>query len=157
MLKTNIKAPGFEALDQAEISHNLDDYKGQWLLLYFYPKDDTPGCTKEACGLRDSYQEFKKQKIAVLGVSSDSVTKHQKFAEKYSLPFPLLSDPDQKIIKSYEAWGIKKFMGRSYEGILRVSYLIDSKGKIARAYPKVKPEEHAKEILADFSDLNKQI
>ena len=121
--------------------------------MYFYPKDDTPGCTKEACGIRDAYADFKENKIEVFGVSVDSVESHGKFAEKYHLPFTLLSDADKKAVNEYGVYGKKKFMGREYQGTLRTSFLIDPEGRIAKIYEDVKPEAHAEEILRDFRAL----
>ncbi|MEO6077353.1 MAG: thioredoxin-dependent thiol peroxidase [Candidatus Andersenbacteria bacterium] len=154
MLKEGTKAPDFTAQDQFVETHSLANTRGKWLLLYFYPKDDTPGCTKEACAIRDAWTDFHDAGITVFGVSKDSVESHKKFAEKYSLPFPLLADPDQKIIASYEASGEKSMYGKLFHGILRVSYLINPDGVIAKVYPKVKPAEHAKQILEDFANLN---
>lgn len=153
MLEVGTKAPAFTLQDQEEKEQSLKDYQGQWVLLYFYPKDDTPGCTKEACGIRDVWGDFKKAGIQVFGVSADSVAKHKKFAEKYSLPFTLLSDEEKGMLKAYKVWGKKKFMGREYMGIHRVSYLIDPDGKIAKVYPKVKPAAHAEEVLQDHKEL----
>lgn len=153
-LALNKPAPAISLQDQAGKTHTLAQYKGQWVLLYFYPKDDTPGCTKEACTFRDTLPRFKKSKIVVLGVSADSVASHKKFAQKYGLPFTLLADPDKTVIKTYGVWGLKKFMGREYMGIKRMSYLIDPKGKIAKIYPKVKPAEHPTEVLADIAALS---
>ncbi len=152
-LKVGSAAPAFMLPDQAGKVHKLSDYKGQWVLVYFYPKDDTPGCTKEACGIRDSWAKYKKAKLQVFGVSADSVASHVKFAEKFSLPFPLLADEDKKMVAAYGVWGEKQYMGKSYMGINRASFLIDPKGKIAKIYPKVKPEEHAEEVLKDLSQL----
>ena len=149
MLKIGDKAPAFTLQDQSGKEHSLADYKGKRLLLYFYPKDDTPGCTTEACEMRDSRAAMKKAGIAVLGVSADKVKSHAKFAEKFDLNFPILSDQDKSVIKAYGAWAKKKFMGREYMGILRVSYLIGPDGKIAQAYEKVKPGTHAAEVLVD--------
>jgi len=146
-------APAFSLTDQDGNVHSLSAYKGKWVLLYFYPKDDTPGCTKEACTIRDIYSDFKKSKIVVLGVSADSVKKHKKFEEKYDLPFTLLADEDKEIIKKYGVWGKKKFMGREYMGISRSSFLIGPKGKIAKIYEKVKPPAHAGEVLKDAKEL----
>ncbi len=144
MLTLGSKAPDFTALDQDGKTHNLADYRGRWLLLYFYPKDNTPGCTTEACTLRDSYNDFEKIKAVVLGVSADSVKSHAGFAGKYNLPFPILADQDKIIIKAYGADGL----------VRRISYLIDPQGKIAKAYAKVKPAEHAAEALKDLNDLS---
>lgn len=142
-----MKAHDFSLPDQNGNVHTLTDYKGQWLVLYFYPKDDTPGCTKEACGFRDNTSVLKENNIAVLGVSKDTVKSHKKFADKFNLPFPLLSDESTEVTKAYNSWGKKKFMGREYEGVLRNTYLINPEGEIAKVYENVKPEQHAQEIL----------
>jgi thioredoxin-dependent peroxiredoxin len=154
--KIGTKAPTFKAPDQDGVVRSLKDYAGKWVILYFYPKDDTPGCTKEACSFRDGFAKFKRAGIEVIGVSVDSVKKHAKFVEKYSLPFTLLSDEDKKIVEAYGVWGEKKFMGRKYMGTNRVSYLIDGEGKIAKVYESVKPDEHADEVLADVKQLAKK-
>ncbi len=153
MLNVGDKAPAFRLLDQDGQEHTLAEVKGQWALVYFYPKDDTPGCTKEACGIRDSFPKFKKLGLTVFGVSVDSVKKHAKFVEKYQLPFTLLADEQKEMVEAYGVWGKKKFMGREYMGTNRVSFLIDPKGKIAKVYPQVKPEAHAEEVLADVKAL----
>jgi peroxiredoxin Q/BCP len=153
--KVGTKAPAFKAPDQNGEIKSLKDYAGKWLILYFYPKDDTPGCTKEACSFRDGFAQFKKAGIEVIGVSVDSVKKHAKFVEKYTLPFTLLADEDKKIVEAYGVWGLKKFMGREYMGTNRVSYLINPEGKITKVYETVKPEEHADEVLADVKSLKK--
>jgi len=147
------KAPGFSLPDQTGKAHTLAEYAGRWVVLYFYPKDDTPGCTKEACSFRDSFAALTKAGIAVLGVSVDSVKKHAKFAEKYTLPFTLLSDEAKAVVELYGVWGKKKFMGREYMGTMRTTFLIDQQGKIAKIYENVKPDEHAQEILADVKAL----
>ncbi|HVM90950.1 MAG TPA: thioredoxin-dependent thiol peroxidase [Verrucomicrobiae bacterium] len=149
MLKIGNAAPEFNLPDQDGKMHSLKEQKGKWVLLYFYPKDDTPGCTVEACSIRDNYSAFKKAGIVVYGMSADSVKKHAKFAEKYSLPFTLLSDESKDTLNAYGVWAKKKFMGREYMGILRNSFLIDPDGKIAKIYEGVKPTEHAAEVLAD--------
>jgi len=149
-LKEGAKAPAFTLPDQTGKKHSLKDYKGKWVLLYFYPKDDTPGCTTEACTIRDSYSGFQKSKIVVLGVSVDSVKSHEKFAKKYELPFTLLSDEDKKVVKAYGVWGKKKFMGREYMGTNRTSFLIDRNGKISKIYEQVKPAFHAGKVLDDI-------
>ena len=151
--KIHSVAPLFTLPDQNGKEHSLVDYEGKWVLLYFYPKDDTPGCTKEACTIRDSFPDFKKLKIAVLGMSVDSVKSHKKFEKKYKLPFTLLSDDEKEVVKKYGVWGKKKFMGRVYEGTLRTSFLIDPKGKIAKIYEDVNPVMHAAEVLADMKTL----
>ena len=148
------QAPNFTLADQTNALHSLEDYVGKWVVLYFYPKDDTPGCTTEACSFRDEYEYLQEQGIVVLGVSKDSVKSHEKFAQKYNLNFPLLSDPNAETIKAYGAWGQKKFMGREFEGILRQTFLINPEGKIAKEYPKVTPKEHVGEIIKDFQELN---
>jgi peroxiredoxin Q/BCP len=153
MLKIGLKAPDFKLKDQENNIHSLSNYKGNWVVLYFYPKDNTPGCTKEACSFRDNLEDLKKEGVVVLGVSADSVNSHQKFAEKYKLNFPILSDENKEIIKKYKAWGKKKFMGKTYEGILRITYLINKQGKIFKAYPNVSPENHALEILKDIKNI----
>lgn len=149
------KAPSFSLPDQNGKKHKLSEYVGKWVLLYFYPKDDTPGCTKEACMLRDNFPSFKKLGITVFGVSADNEKSHKKFEEKYQLPFILLSDIDHKVAEKYGAWGLKKFMGREYEGMHRVSFLINGEGKIAKVYEKVRPEVHAEEVLGDLKELMK--
>ncbi|MDA1334703.1 MAG: thioredoxin-dependent thiol peroxidase [bacterium] len=148
-LKEGVKAPLFSLPDQNGKVHELKEYKGKWVLLYFYPKDDTPGCTMEACALRDNYISYKKSKIVILGVSTDKVISHKKFKEKYNLPFTLLSDENKKVVKAYGVWGKKKFMGREYTGTNRYSFLIDPDGKISKIYMKVRPKEHAEEVLND--------
>ena len=146
-LKEGDKAPDFSAETQSGERITLKSLKGKAVILYFYPRDDTPGCTKEACAFRDSYAAFKKAGAIVLGVSTDSVKSHGKFAEKFSLPFPLLSDEKKEIVEAYGVWGEKSFMGRKYMGTNRVTFLINPKGRIAKIWPKVKPEEHAGEVL----------
>lgn len=153
MLQTNDVAPQFMLTDQDGELRSLMDYRGQWVLLYFYPKDDTPGCTKEACGFRDNLPKFKKQSAVVLGVSTDSVKSHQKFVKKYGLPFTLLADEEKKVVEAYGVWGSKKFMGREYMGTLRTSFLIRPEGTIAKIYKDVKPEEHPAEVLADLASF----
>ena len=135
--------------------HSLSHYQGQWVLLYFYPKDDTAGCTKEACGIRDAFPDYQKSKIAVLGVSVDPVKSHKKFQEKYKLPFTLLSDEEKKVVKKYGVWGEKKFMGRTYMGTYRTSFLIDPRGSIAKIYERVAPEAHAQDVIGDAETLRK--
>jgi len=147
------QAPAFRAPDQTGAFRSLEDFAGKWLLLYFYPKDDTPGCTKEACGLRDAFAEYRKRGVEVVGVSCDSVKSHGKFAQKYELPFTLLADEDKAIVEAYGAWGEKSMYGKTYMGTFRMSYLIDPTGKIAKVYSKVKPELHAEEALNDLASL----
>lgn len=148
-LKAGDTAPTFTLPDQDGNPRSLSDYRGKWVLLYFYPKDDTPGCTTEACTLRDARADYEKLGIQVLGVSADSVARHAKFRDKYDLPFPLLSDTERTVLEAYGAWREKKFMGRTYMGIARISFLIDPAGKIFKAYEAVKPPAHAGEVLAD--------
>jgi peroxiredoxin Q/BCP len=148
LLSVGDKAPAFQTTDQDGERVSLSDFKGRKVVLYFYPKDDTPGCTKEACSFRDGWSKFRKKKIAVLGVSADDEKSHKKFAEKFSLPFPLLADTDKKIVKDYGVWGEKSLYGRKFMGINRVTYLIDESGRIAAVWPKVKPDGHADELLA---------
>lgn len=149
------KAPPFELPDQDGKVHVLGDYKGKWLLVYFYPKDDTPGCTIEACTIRDQFKDFKKIGAVVIGVSTDSVKSHKKFADAYELPFTLLADENKEMVGAYGVYGEKKFMGRTYMGIKRTSFLIDPHGKIAKVYERVKPPIHAAEVVADLRALNK--
>lgn len=154
-LKVGDKAPDFKLPDQKGNKHSLKDHKGQWVVLYFYPKDDTPGCTKEACMVRDNLPAFKKLKTVVLGISVDSVKSHAKFAEKYNLNFTLLADEDKRVVNKYSLWAKKKFMGREYMGTLRTSFLINPLGKIAKIYENVKPEVHAEELLQDLKENGK--
>ncbi len=149
-------APDFTLADQEGKSHALSDYRGEWMLLYFYPKDDTAGCTAEACAIRDATPDFKKLKLRVFGVSIDSVKSHKKFAEKYDLPFTLLADEDKKVVNIYGVFGKKKFMGREYEGTFRTSFLIDPQGVVVKIYEKVKPDVHVEEVLADLAVLKKK-
>lgn len=141
-------APEFELLDETGTSRNLSDYRGKPVVLYFYPKDDTPGCTTEACNFRDDYSDYESAGIVILGVSPDDTKSHTRFKQKYSLPFPLLSDPDHTVCETYGVWGLKKFMGREYMGVLRTTFLIDAKGRILHVFEDVKPAEHSAEVLA---------
>ena len=150
MLKEGTTAPDFTAKNAKGEPVRLKDLRGQKVVLYFYPKDDTPGCTKEACSFRDAFSDFKKRSIQVLGVSLDSEASHQKFTAKYKLPFTLLADTNHTIADAYGVYGEKKFMGRSYMGVKRMTFLIDEKGKIKKVFEKVKPEEHAREVLEAF-------
>jgi peroxiredoxin Q/BCP len=152
-LKVGTKAPAFTTVDQDGKTRRLADEKGSWVLLYFYPKDDTPGCTIEACAIRDAFPAFRKLKVAVFGVSIDPAKKHRKFIDKYDLPFTLLADEEKKLVEAYGVWGKKKFMGREYMGTKRVSFLIDPQGRIAKIYDAVKPATHAEEVLADLKEL----
>jgi len=150
MPKEGSAAPAFSSTDANGAPVRLKDLRGQRVVLYFYPKDDTPGCTKEACSFRDSFSDFKKRGITVLGVSPDSEASHKKFAAKYKLPFTLVADKDHVIADAYGVYGEKKFMGRTYMGINRTTFLIDEKGKIKKIFEKVKPDEHANEVLEAF-------
>jgi peroxiredoxin Q/BCP len=150
MLTINTPAPTFSLLDQDGKTHTLSQYLGKKVLIYFYPKDDTPGCTTEACNFRDNYKALSKAGLVVLGVSKDTMKSHKKFAEKFELPFPLLSDVDGAMCEAYGVWMKKKFMGREYMGIARMSFLIDEKGNIAKIYDEVKPKEHTQEVAKDI-------
>ena len=150
MLQINQPAPAFSLLDQNEKRHTLASYLGKKVLLYFYPKDDTPGCTTEACSFRDNIKDLESRGLVVLGVSADSVKSHKKFAEKYDLPFPLLSDEAKEVCEAYGVWGKKKFMGKEYMGISRSSFLIDEKGNLLKRYDDVTPKEHVGEITSDL-------
>jgi len=149
-------APAFALPDQSGATHQLADYRGRWVLVYFYPKDDTPGCTKEACALRDRFGEFVARKVAVLGISADSVESHKQFAGKFQLPFPLLADTDKQVVQAYGVWGERQMQGKASMGIRRTSFLIDPQGTVAKIYPNVNPEEHAQEILRDLTQLGAQ-
>src|SRR4030095_5741813 len=152
MPKEGSVAPPITTTDADGQKVRLRDFRGQKVVLYFYPKDDTPGCTKEACSFRDAFSQFKKQDIEILGVSPDTEKSHKKFTDKYKLPFTLLADPDHAIADAYGTYGEKKFMGRTYLGVKRTTFLIDEKGKIKRIFEKVKPEEHAHEVLDAFKE-----
>ena len=141
------KAPDFTAKDQDGKMVSLKDFKGQKIILYFYPKADTPGCTAESCNLRDNYDDLLGRGYKIIGVSPDTVEKQKKFAEKYNLPFPLLADTDLEVIKAYGAWGTKSMYGKSYEGLLRTTYVIDEQGKIEKVITTVKTNDHAAQIL----------
>jgi peroxiredoxin Q/BCP len=146
-LKEGDKAPAFTVDTSGGGKISLADYLGQNVILYFYPKDDTPGCTKEACAFRDNFAKFKKKGAVILGVSPDAVKSHDKFVEKFKLPFTLLADVEKKIVNDYGVWGEKSFMGRKYMGVYRVTFLIGPDGRIKKIWPAVKPEEHAEEVL----------
>jgi len=147
-LKEGDPAPTFTVATNGGGKISLADYLGKNVILYFYPKDDTPGCTKEACAFRDQFADFKSKGAVVLGVSPDPVKSHDKFVEKFKLPFTLLADEDKKIVEAYGVWGEKSFMGRKYMGAHRVTFLIGPDGKIKKIWPAVKPEEHVAEVLA---------
>ena len=147
MLKIGDIAPDFTLLDSEGKEHKLSDYLGRKIVLYFYPKDNTPGCTRQACAFASAYDEFKNRDIVVIGISRDSVASHKKFAEKYSLPFILLSDPDLVAIQTYGVWQEKKLYGKTSFGVVRTTFIIDEEGKISAVMPKVKPDTNAGEIL----------
>lgn len=147
--KAGTRAPEFSVSDQDGAKHSLAQYKGKWVLLYFYPRDNTPGCTVEACGLRDNFSALTKAGIVILGVSTDSSTSHKKFAQKHKLPFTLLADDSKALVSLYGVWGEKKFLGKSFHGTHRASFLISPDGVIAKVYEKVKPLGHAQEVLDD--------
>ena len=151
-LREGDKAPEFSAVTQDGTSVSLADFKGKNVILYFYPRDDTPGCTKEACAFRDDFAEFKKKGAVVLGISTDSAKSHAKFVEKFNLPFILLADEDKKIVQAYGAWGQKSFLGKKYMGTHRVTFLIGPDGLIKKVWPAVKPAEHAREVLAALDE-----
>lgn len=146
-LKQGDKAPAIISTDQFGNKVSLDSYRGRKVVLYFYPKDDTPGCTAEACSLRDNYRRLSDEGYAVIGVSPDNLKSHQKFTDKHELPFPLLADTDKKIINDYGVWGMKKFMGREYEGVIRTTFIIDEKGVISEVISKVDTRNHAFQVL----------
>jgi thioredoxin-dependent peroxiredoxin len=146
-------APDFTLFNGDGRSVTLSDLRGQWVVLYFYPRDNTPGCTKEACGFRDEYASYQANDVAVFGISADDQVAHQKFTKKHNLPFPLLSDPDASVATAYDSYGLKKFMGKEYMGIFRNTFLINPDGYIEKIYRKVKPEPHAAEVLVDLAQL----
>ena len=148
MLKAGDPAPDFTLVSDGGQEVSLSDYRGQKVVLYFYPKDDTPGCTAEACAFRDDHSDIVAAGAAVLGVSPDTIKSHDKFKAKYNLPFALLSDPDHQVADMYGAWGEKKMFGKSYEGILRSTFIVDEEGKIVKVFPKVTPKDHSREVLA---------
>ncbi|MCE1255451.1 MAG: thioredoxin-dependent thiol peroxidase [Anaerolineae bacterium] len=141
-------APDFNLLDEQGINHSLSSYRGQPVILYFYPKDDTPGCTTEACNFRDDYAVYREAGVVILGVSPDSPKSHAKFKEKYHLPFSLLADEDHSVCEMYGAWGKKQMMGKEYDGVLRTTYVINGEGLVQKVFKDVKPAEHSQEVLA---------
>ena len=146
-IEVGSKAPNFILSDQDNVQHQLSDYEGSWVILYFYPKDMTPGCTAQSCNLSDNYKLLQKSGYDVIGVSCDSIKRHQKFIEKYSLPFNLVSDEDQKAVNDYGVWQLKKFMGREYMGIMRTTFLIDENGVIEDIITKVNTKGHTTQII----------
>lgn len=157
MLNVGKKAPTFKLFDQDGILHTHKEFMDTWSIMYFYPKDDTPGCTKEACAIADVFKDFKRQGVTVYGMSKDTVKSHKKFATKYNLPFTLLSDETMETINKYGAFAEKKMYGKTVRGTLRISYLIDPEGKIAKVYPEVDPANHALELLKDIKALKKVV
>lgn len=148
MLEAGMKAPDFSLMDQHENAIKLSDFLGKKVVLYFYPRDNTPGCTRQACAFAQSYDAFRNKDVVVIGVSKDSVASHQKFAEKYNLPFVLISDPELKAIQAYGVWQEKKLYGKVSMGVVRSTFIIDEKGMIEKVMPKVKPDTNAEEIMA---------
>jgi len=153
MLEVGQVAPEFSLLDQDGQRRSLADVRGSWVVVYFYPKDDTPGCTKEACAFRDALPRFDGLNAVVWGVSANDESAHRKFVAKYELNFPLLVDPDRAMIEAYGAWTEKSMYGKTYMGVPRITYLIDPEGKVAKAWPKVRPEAHADEVAAALVEL----
>lgn len=147
-ITSGIPAPDFELLDDTYTPRKLSDYRGKNVVLYFYPADDTPGCTKEACNFRDDYSAYEKANVVVLGVSPDDVASHVKFKKKFQLPFPLLADEGHKVCDLYGVWGPKKSFGKEYEGVLRTTFLIDENGTIVKVFENVRPSEHSAEVLS---------
>ena len=150
-IQNGIPAPDFELMDENSTPRKLSDYLGKPVVLYFYPKDDTPGCTTEACAFRDDYGEYEKAGVVILGVSPDSPKAHTKFKQKYNLPFTLLADENHAVCLLYDVWGPKKYMGKSYDGVYRTTFLIGADGNIIHVYENVKPDGHSQQILADLS------
>ncbi len=151
-IKEGVKAPNFSGIDQNGNGVKLADFSGKTLIVYFYPKDNTPGCTMQACNLRDNYKLLLDKGFAILGVSADTEKKHQNFIEKYDLPFPLIADTEKVMIKQFGCWGLKKFMGREYDGIFRKTFIIDKEGTIIRIFEKVKTKHHTQQILEELED-----
>lgn len=153
-LSIGTQAPDFELPDDQGVIHRLSDYRGKVIVLYFYPKDDTPGCTTEACGFRDQYDEYQKIGVPVIGVSPDSSRSHLKFKEKHNLPFILLADEGHKVCESYGVWGRKKMMGREYDGVFRTTFIVGKDQKIARVFENVKPDGHSQQILDALREIS---
>jgi len=147
-ISAGIPAPEFELYDDTNTLRKLSDYRGKNVVLYFYPKDDTPGCTTEACNFRDDYSAYEKAGVTILGVSPDNVSSHVKFKQKFELPFPLLADEEHGVCDQYGVWGPKKYMGREYEGVLRTTFLIDGNGNIIKVFENVRPAQHSAEVLS---------
>lgn len=151
-ISSGVSAPDFILMDDAGVSRRLSDYRGQSVVLYFYPKDDTPGCTTEACNFRDDYSAYVEAGVTILGVSPDSIKSHAKFKKKFQLPFPLLADVENSVCGDYGVWGQKKFMGREYMGVLRATFVISPEGKIKNVFEDVKPAAHSLEVLAALKE-----
>jgi len=149
-ISSGIPAPDFELLDDANIPRKLSGFRGKNVVLYFYPNDDTPGCTREACAFRDDFSAYERAGIVILGVSANSVESHVKFKKKYNLPFPLLADEGHRVCELYNVWGTKRFMGREREGIQRTTFLIDGNGDIIKVFENVRPDGHSAEVLSAF-------
>lgn len=147
-ISAGIPAPEFEMLDDTNVKRRLSDFRGRKVILYFYPADDTPGCTKEACNFRDDYSAYEKAGVVILGVSPDDVESHVQFKKKFQLPFPLLVDEGHKVCDVYGVWGPKEFLGKSYEGVLRTTFLIEENGNILKVFENVRPAEHSAEVLS---------
>ncbi len=154
MIEPGQPAPTFTLQDQDGATVALEELRGNPVVIYFYPKDDTPGCTTQACGIRDQWQEFEEAGAAVLGISPDDVASHAKFADKYDLPHRLLADPERQAIDAYGVWGVKKMYGKEFEGVTRATVLVDASGDIAQVWPKVKPKEHTDQVLAAIAELD---
>ena len=150
MLETGTKAPAFELPDQNGVMHRLEDYKGKKVILYFYPKDNTPGCTKQACGYSERYPQFMEKGAVILGVSKDSVASHKRFEEKYGLAFTLLSDPERTVIEAYDVWKEKNMYGKKTMGVVRTTYLIDEQGIIVKTFGKVKAADNPAQMLGEL-------
>ena len=146
-LEAGVKAPDFKLPDETGRTRSIDEFKGQYVLLYFYPKDDTPGCTTEACNFRDDYSQYQDANVIILGVSPDTPDSHARFKEKYQLPFSLLADEDHQVCELYKVWGLKKNFGKEYEGVHRTTYLIDPDGMIEKVFQNVSPANHSAEVL----------
>lgn len=153
LLKAGQPAPDFTLLDEDEKSQTLSGYRGSPVVLYFYPRDDTPGCTTEACNFRDDYSDYQNVNAVILGVSADTPESHAKFKKKFNLPFTLLSDTEKEVCQMYSVWGLKKNFGKEYEGIIRTTYLIDAEGVIAKVFENVTPAEHSEEVLAAIKTI----
>ena len=153
VLNVGDAAPDFSLPDSEGNTVTLKDFRGKWLILYFYPRDNTPGCTKEACGFRDQYRGLQEAGVALLGVSTDNAKSHQKFIAKQNLPFPLLCDEEATVATAYESYGLKKFMGKEFMGVFRQTFIINPEGQLAKIYRKVKPADHAVQTLTDLREL----